>query len=72
MVAIALLAAIIKSVHDQRLGISLIRSYTETFLIGVFLYGVIIGVFWYFGNLMSNPHVLDNMFKLPTPTVKQK
>ena len=72
LVAIALLAAIIKSVHDQRLGISLIRSYTETFLIGVFLYGVIIGVFWYFGNLMSNPHVLDNMFKLPTPTVKQK
>ena len=72
LIAVAFLAAIIKSIHDQRLGMSRFRSYVETIVIGICLYGIVIGVFWYFGNLMSNPHVLDNMFRLATPTVKQK
>lgn len=72
LVAIALLAAIIKSIHDQRLGISRLRSYTETVVIGILLYGIVIGVFWYLGNMMNNPHILDNMFRLPTPTVNRR
>jgi hypothetical protein len=72
LVAIALLAAIIKSIHDQRLGISRLRSYAETLVLGVVLYGIVIGIFWYLGNLMNTPHALDNWFKLPTPTAKQK
>ena len=72
MVAIAVLAAIIKSIHDQRLGMSRLRSYGETVVIGILLYGIVIGVFWYFGNLMNTPHALDNWFRLPTPTTKQK
>jgi hypothetical protein len=72
LVAIALLAAIIKSIHDQRLGVSRLRSYAVTLMLGVVLYGIVIGIFWYLGHLMNTPHALDNWFKLPTPTAKQK
>jgi hypothetical protein len=72
LVVIALLAAIIKSIHDQRLGISRLRSYSETIVIGIFVYGIVVGIFWYFGNLTHDPNAFKNMFKLPTPTLKTK
>ena len=72
LVAIAVLTAIIKSIHDQRLGLSRLRSYTETVVIGILLYGIVVGVFWYMGGLMHSPRALDNWFRLPTPAAKQK
>lgn len=72
LVAIAVLAAVIRSIHDQRLGMSRLRSYTETIVIGILIYGIVIGVFWYLGNWMNTPHALDNWFRLLTPVAKQR
>ena len=36
-------------------------------MMGILLYGIVIGIFWYLRIPINTPHVLDNWFKLPTP-----
>ena len=69
LIAAALLAATIRTIHDQRLGYSIVRSLSETAIVGLLLYGIIYGIFWYLDtNFMSNPEALRNLFLRSTPT----
>ena len=69
MVAGIIFGTIFKVIFDMRLGYSLARSLLHTLLIGVLVYVSVFGIFWYLKtNIMDNPHALDLLPGLPTPT----